>query len=266
MGASVEASGRTVEEAVEQALHQLGLSADDVEIDVVSEGRRGRFGIGGEEARVVVRAREGVGVSAPARPADDADDAAAAVTEATGDGGKPRRTRRPRETRPAHDPRPVDDEAVDRAEEILRDLLRLMDVDGSVSRRAPETPGDGLGQASAVLDVRGDDLGVLIGRRGETLAALQYVVNVLANRGIETGFSVSIDVEGYRRRREEALHELAARSASRALSGGRPVLLDPMPANERRIVHLALADDERVVTSSTGGGEQRRVVIEPRRP
>ncbi len=258
MDASVEASGRTVDEAVEQALHQLGLSADDVEIEVVSEGRRGRFGRAGEDARVIVRARESAGGGEPHDGEGDA------TADGNGDERRPA-TRRTRAVPAANPPRALDDDAVGRAEDILRELLRLMDVDGAVLRRAPETPGDGLGHASAVLDVSGEDLGVLIGRGGETLSALQYMVNVLANRGADTGFSVSVDVERYRRRRERALLDLAQTAAERAATDGRPVVLDAMPAPERRIIHIALAEDERVVTSSTGGGEHRRVVVEPRR-
>jgi spoIIIJ-associated protein len=159
------------------------------------------------------------------------------------------------------------DEAIDidLAIGCLTELLELMEIDGEVTLRAPETPGDGLGRASAVLEVDGDDLGLLIGRRGATLAALQYMVNVMVNRKMRSRVLVSIDAEHYKRRREDALHGLARRMADRVRQTGRSVTLEPMPAAERRIVHLALAQDEQVTTGSVGEGESRKVVIYPRR-
>ena len=131
--------------------------------------------------------------------------------------------------------------------------------------RAPETPGDGLGRASAVLDVEGEDLGLLIGRRGSTLAALQYLVNLMVSRQQGSPVLVSVDAEHYHRRREESLRGLAQRMADRVRQTGRPLTLEPMPAGERRIIHLALADDPGVTTGSVGDGDARKVVIQPRR-
>ena len=109
----------------------------------------------------------------------------------------------------------------------------------------------------------GDDLGILIGRRGQTLLALQYVLNLILSRRINRRVAFGVDVDGYRQRREEALVGLAQRSASRVRSTGKSVTLEPMPANERRIVHITLAEDESVVTVSIGEGESRKVAITP---
>jgi len=148
----------------------------------------------------------------------------------------------------------LDAEEVQYAHQFLRELLILMDISADVSVREPETPADGLGRATAVLDVEGDDLGLLIGRRGTTLSALQYLINVL----------VTVDVEAYHRRREDTLRGLARRMADRVRQSRRPMTLEPMPAAERRIIHIALADDASVITASTGFGEDRKVVIRPR--
>jgi spoIIIJ-associated protein len=220
---SVEASGKTVDEAIENALAQLNLDRSQVEVEVLSEGRGGILGIGGEDARVLVRPQ-----GAPATPTVEGEDTKKAV-------------------------------------ETLERLLELMDIDAGVSVRAPETPGDGVGLVTAVLDVRGEDLGILIGRRGETLSCLQYMVNLMVSRQLKMRGTFGVDVEGYRRRREESLKGLARRMADRVRTSGQPVTLEPMPPNERRIVHLALAKDPTVITESLGEGDSRKVSITPHR-
>lgn len=158
-----------------------------------------------------------------------------------------------------------EDEAVRAAIEIVRDLLRLLHIEATVTSRPPITPGDGVGLVAAVIDVEGEDLGLLIGRRGETLAAFQYLVNLLLARRSGSRVVVGIDVGGYRRRREEWLRNLALRMADRVRSTGQSITLEPMPPSERRIVHLTLADHPDVLTVSIGEGESRKVAITPRR-
>ena len=157
------------------------------------------------------------------------------------------------------------EEAVAVAVEIVEDILDILDIDAEVSSRPPVTPGDGVGMVAAVIDVTGDDLGLLIGRRGETLLAFQYVVNLMLQRRARKRVMVGIDVGGYRRRREESLRNLANRVADRVRATGQSVTLEPMPPAKRRIVHLALADSPYVMTVSIGEGEGRKVAITPRR-
>ena len=114
-----------------------------------------------------------------------------------------------------------------------------------------------------VFDIDGDDAGLLIGRRGETLRSLQFLTTFIASRIMEERVSIFVDVAGYQERRYESLRSLAQKVARRVASSGRPITLEPMPPNERRIVHLALADNPDVDTGSTGSGEGRRVVVEP---
>ena len=149
------------------------------------------------------------------------------------------------------------------AVEILQGMLDRLGIDAAVTPRPPETVGDGT--VNAILDIEGDDLGLLIGRRGETLASLQYLVNLMLNRRVKTRANVGIDIEGYRRRREDSLRALARRMADRVKSSGQSITLEPMPPNERRIVHIALADHPDVLTVSIGEGDARKVAITPKR-
>ena len=143
------------------------------------------------------------------------------------------------------------------AKEVLENLLSLVEISAGVNLGAKES-GD---QAVITLDIEGEDLGILIGRRGETLSSLQYVVNLIVSRRLKSGVGVVVDVEGYRQRRYESLRLLARRLADQVRSTGRSVTLEPMPAGERRIIHLELRDNPYVTTQSIGEGEARKVAI-----
>ncbi len=212
----IEATGKNVDEAIENGLVDLELKRQQVTVEVLSEGRAGLFGIGGEPAKVRLT------------PAEQAA------------------------------PEGADIEFV---EETLQAIFEMLGLEAQISMRPPETPGDGLGLVRAVIDVTGEDLGVLIGRRGSTMASLQYIVNLMVSRRFENQSPFTVDVEGYRRRREEALLDLAFRTAERVRTSGRPVTLEAMPAYERRIVHLTLAKDPTVATESIGEGDGRKVRI-----
>ncbi len=151
------------------------------------------------------------------------------------------------------------------AKEVLETLLVQMGIEASVVSQTKPPVEEG-GEVSDViaLDVSGDDLGILIGRRGQTLSSLQYVVRLIVAHQAQARVPVVIDVEGYKQRRYEALRALAHRMAEQVMAKGRPFTLEPMPAYERRIIHLALADDPGVTTESIGEGEARKVVIAPR--
>ena len=147
---------------------------------------------------------------------------------------------------------------------MLTDIAHQLGFDVEVTARDPQTPMDGQGHAVAVLDIKpvGDeDLGLLIGRHGAHVAALQYVVNVIVSRALDGNNPVTVDVDGYRRRRETALLEMAQRAASEVRDRGEPVTLGVMPAAERRIIHLQLQNDPELKTESYGEGTSRRVRI-----
>jgi len=147
------------------------------------------------------------------------------------------------------------------AKEVLEKLLALMKVSASVEEKRTSLLGGAEGYAPIGLDITGDDLGILIGRRGQTLSSLQYLVYLMVSNQLKARVSITIDVEGYRERRYEALKNLALRMAERVGDTGQPVTLEPMPASERRIIHLALQDYPEVITQSVGEGEARKVTI-----
>ena len=250
---SVEVSAKSVDEAIDEALEELGLKRQQVEIEILTAGKPGLFGIGGEQARVRVTALEEGTARPMAEPEEE--DTARPMAEPAMEGAEPAEI----------EIKDVASPEVDLASDHLSQLLAFMEIDGEVSVRTPETPGDGLGRASAVLDVDGDDLGLLIGRRGTTLAALQYIINLMVSRKMGSRVLISLDIEHYRRRREDSLTGLAQRMADRVRKSGRSLTLEPMPAGERRIVHLALAEDGAVTTGSVGEGDGRKVVIYPQR-
>jgi spoIIIJ-associated protein len=234
---SLEVTARTVSEAIEKALQRLGKSREEVDVSVLSEGSRGILGIGGEDARILVSPRELDGPPAPRAPAvptPPAVEVPAAVTAET-------------------------------AQEVLEMLLAGMHISAEVEQKA--TPATASSEGfQALLDISGvEDVGVLIGRRGETLGALQFLTSLITSKKTGKWAKILVDVEGYRMRRETSLRSLAVRMAQRVQQTRQPMALEAMPPNERRIVHLALQDHPAVKTASIGEGEQRHIVISPKR-
>jgi len=226
---NVEFTGKTIEEAIENGLAALGKSRDQVEITVVSEGSRGLLGIGSESARVAIHPVVASDAPVP-RAETSAEEAEVALA----------------------------------AQDVLANILRMMGINGRVEvLRDVEVPG--VDSVPFVLDIQGDeDLGVLIGRRGETLAALQYLTRLIVGHKTKVWSDFAVDVQQYKVRRGQALQNLAARMAERVEESGRAVALEAMPAAERRIVHLALRDHPKVTTQSIGEGENRKVMILPK--
>ncbi|TRZ50967.1 MAG: protein jag [Dehalococcoidia bacterium] len=207
---SLEMSGKTVEEAIQSALEQLGVSREEVKVTVLKEGRHGILGLGAEESMVRVE---------PLVP-----------------------TLKER------------DDMAEKAREVLETLLTMMGVTASVEEEEGAT-------VPIAFNIEGDDLGILIGRRGQTLACLQYLVRLIVAYQVKTWVPIIIDVEGYKQRRYETLQALAWRMAEQVKAKGVSFTLEPMPAYERRIIHMALADHPDVITQSTGVDEVRRVII-----
>ncbi|MFB0556277.1 MAG: RNA-binding cell elongation regulator Jag/EloR [Dehalococcoidia bacterium] len=148
---------------------------------------------------------------------------------------------------------PLEKDIVEVAIEVLENLLRLMEVTGAIKASSGEIP--------IALDIEGDDLGILIGRLGQTLACLQYIVRLIVAGRLKAWLPLSIDICGYKKRRRDSLQKLALRLAEQVKLRHRAMTLEPMPADERRIIHLALANHPDVVTHSVGEGEDRKVVI-----
>jgi spoIIIJ-associated protein len=257
----IEVSGADVDEAIEVGLTQLAVSRDRVEIEIVDEGRKGLLGIGGREAvvRLRVLAAKSTTVNTQ-KPEPQAEKPSVAVVEE-------KRT----DNKGVADPAPKADnldgkqpsaEEIETAVTVVSELLEKMSVETRVTSHLSE-PDDLTGDRLAIIDVQGDDLSVLIGPRGETLDALQYVSRLMVGHRLQQRARFVIDVEGYRERRQQALTRLAERMAAKAVKRGSPVTLEAMPAHERRIIHMALRDSQAVRTESTGEGKRRRVRIYP---
>jgi spoIIIJ-associated protein len=280
---SVEIQAYSVDEAVRLALEQLGLGEPDVDIEILSDAGPHE----GDEALVRVTAK-----GQASQPVPRSSRGSSGVRQAQGAAsgqGHPRERRPPgqrrvpgdrpssrgtpprEQTRPAVAARPRNPDRIDEAEEqiakeIVRELLTQMGIEAEVvAVDNPSTmPLDAEDPPTIFIDVLGPDLGMLIGRRGDHLSQLQYLVNLIANRRLETWTRVVIDVEGYRTRREESLVGLAERIGRQVSRSRRPIVLEPMPPNERRIVHLTLRGNPDVSTESSGEGNMRRVTVHPR--
>ncbi len=159
------------------------------------------------------------------------------------------------------EPQPEDDVTA-AAREVVSELLGYMEIEAEV--RVHYQQATSAGEDPAVqVDIEGEDLGLLIGRRGETMAALQYIARLIMARKLDRWVHLNVDVGGYKKRREQQLRRLAQRMAHQVHQFGRPISLEPMPANERRIIHITLQDHTGVTTESNGEGDLRRVTIQP---
>jgi spoIIIJ-associated protein len=260
---SVEIQAWSVEEAVRLALEQLGLTEDEVDIEILSEA-----GPDDAEALVRVTARGHASQPTPRTPGGrtPAGGSQRLTSNRRAPGDRPSQRGLPPRAAAAttHERAPAEDEEA--VKQIVVDLLERMGVVADVvaTDNPSSVPLDDNDPPTIFIDVLGRDLGMLIGRRGDHLAQLQYMVNLLSNRKIGTWTRIIVDVEGYRARREEALLGLADRVARQVGRSRRPIVLEPMPPNERRIIHLVLRDHPDVTTESTGEGSMRRITVQPR--
>lgn len=207
----LEISAKTVEEAIQQGLEQLGLTREQAEIAVLREGRSGIFGLGSENALVRVKPLVGLG---------------------------------------------GEQDAVREARGVLEKLLELMGV-AAVIKDVPASSDE----MPVTLSIEGEDSGILIGHHGQNLAALQYIVKLITAHGLKRWLPITIDVGDYKRHRYEVLRGLALRLAEQVKRSRHLITLEPMPSDERRIIHLALADHPAVTTESVDEAGKRKVVI-----
>jgi spoIIIJ-associated protein len=329
-----EFTGKNVEEAIRAAMAEFSAGLEDLDIEILSQGKRGMLGVGGEEARILAAPKsavdkaETVRIEPPTMVEAEADpsppdedgltpDPGAAVTgedlgaphlpdeaseqladleradagrrtrggrsrggrgrgrtgdreyagarEPRGDRGprtpRPDRGDRVREPAPFVPGKPLEElsaeerSTLETAKEVLEEMIRLMGLAATVEIASS-------GETSR-LNVKGDDLGALIGRRGEKLASLQHIVNLIVGRREGQHHRIAIDVENYRGRREEQLRDVADRAAKRVSQSGKIIQLEAMPAVERRIVHMALVENPKVRTQSVGVEPNRRIVVLP---
>lgn len=303
--ATLEVIAPTVDEALSKGLSDLGLPREAVEVEILDEGSRGLFGLGARQARIRLtiksssaRVDEPQGESpayqpetaqvrpqAPSQPQERYEPARPAPTRPeTGASG----ARRPQAVRPeavSHsepsqeiqggpaaagpmveqvEVQEDEDPALTTARETVSELLEKMKVRARVSARFGE-PDDLRSRSPILVDIQGNDLSILIGRQAETLNALQYITNLIVGKELGKTYPVVIDVEGYRKRRENQLRQLARRMAEQAVKTGRRQVLEPMPANERRIIHIELREHPQVETESMGEEPRRKVTIDLKR-
>ena len=237
----------SVAESVDSALEELGVQQDAVEYEVLEEKGKGIFGLGGASSvRVRVWLKDGY-LSAP-EPSNPEE------AEAEDEPLPPELRKEPADELSEEDL----DKVADAAVESLNTILTAFGIEGT---SVEEYEGD---EGEIILDVVGGDLALLIGRHGRTLDALQTVVSAITNRQLGFRYPVIVDVEGYRHRRRQKIEDIARRGADRAARQHSVVKLRPMTAYERRVVHVALRDDQRVTTASEGEDPFRMVVISPR--
>lgn len=238
---TLEIIAPTFEEALDQGLADLGLTEDDVDVEILDTGSKGLFGLGSRQVRVRLTVKK----SSEDQPK------CSTLPEATY-----KRTA----DNPAMD---VEQEKlIDLTEQVVSELLHKMKVTAQVSAHQGEM--DEEGRQPIFVDIRGSDLGILIGRKAEILNALQYIVNLIVSKQMERWVQVIVDVEGYRSRRERQIRQMASRMADQAIKSGKRQILEPMNAAERRLVHLELRNYPDVVTQSIGEDPSRKVTITPK--
>jgi spoIIIJ-associated protein len=241
---SIEVEGKTPEEAIQKALNVLGAPREKVKVEILEEGSKGLFGmIGSKQAKIKATLIE---IEEPK-----------SYTSQTEFSPRPTVTA----IRP---PRPITTEREEialqdaPAKEVLEELLKLMGFQADIKQ---ETTIEKI-----ILTVQaGEDSNILIGRRGKNLNGIQYIVNRICSRKNERVKPIVIDIEGYRERRKDALESLARRLAAKAKTSRREIETEPLPASDRRLIHMALKDDNEVHTQSRGDGPFKNVVIKPKR-
>jgi spoIIIJ-associated protein len=214
----LEISAKTVDEATKVALAQLGVSIDEVDIEVIKKGKSGMLGMGAEDAKIRVTLL------------DDEEQ-----------------------------PGQLDDMS-EMARKVLSDILKAMGIAAEID--VTPSPDE---NTPVTLNIEGDDLGVLIGRRGQALASLQYLVRLIVAEKSKKWIPINVDVDWYKKRHYDTLKKLAERLAEQVTHRKRAITMEPMQPDERRIVHITLANHPDVMTQSTGEGDGRRVVIQMRK-
>jgi spoIIIJ-associated protein len=277
---TLEIIASTVEEAIAQGLAQLGLTADAVSVEVLDAGNKGFLGLGKPQVRVRLTVNPVGGVAtvqtesapskAPSRRSVTKGSDEVPQPEAQRVETKPKSVADARQAAPVKlspvvkepEPQPEHDALLDRTESVISKMLHLLKLEAQVSANYGPTERDG--RRNIHVDIRGNDLSILIGRRSETLAAFQYIASLIVGKEEQQFVQLTVDVEGYRDRREKQLIQMAGRMADQVAKSGRRQTLEPMPSGERRIIHIALRDHPEVKTESTGEEPYRKVMIIPK--
>ena len=279
MEKTIVATGKTIDLAIEAALTQLGLDRDSVSVEVLSQAKSGFLGLGAQPAKIQVTyeapdpapkvalssASRSKPKAAPVKKQEEAPKAEpkAEAPKAEKKAEAPKKEREPKAEKKAEAPKaepktyaPAEPGSVEeKIEQFLKGLLEHMNSDAVP--HAWKDEGN-----NYYVEFTGEDLGYLIGRRGDTLDALQHLCNYTINRGVEGRIRIHVDAEAYRRKREDSLSRYARKKAQQVLKNRRRTTLEPMNAYERHVIHSALQDMDNITTHSTGTEPNRRVVIE----
>lgn len=290
---SLEYIAANAEEAINKGLNALGVSREEVDIEILDNGSKGFFGIGARQARVrlTVKAdslravmqkdaegQDAAAAESEAQPVRKEAPASAPVREERRK-SEPKQEKRREEAKsakqkPAEDPNDdelpaaasadiVNEETMKIASNVVRDLMEKMRVKATVNAKIGEAADD-IDSRVIMIDIQGDDLSYLIGRHSEVLHSLQYITGLIVGREVGHWVPLVLDVQGYRERRERQLRQMASRMADQVVKTGRRISLEPMPATERRIIHLALRNNSQIMTESIGEEPNRKVVIYPK--
>ena len=286
---SLEYIAANAEEAINKGLTELNVTRDEVDIEVLDNGSKGIFGIGARQARVRVTVKadslrasiqkQDEAVSDPVPEEEKAEEKPAVKKE-------PKPADPQKKVKPSPEPAAsemsaadvidpdmemesglsnevVNEETLQIASNVVRDLMEKMRVKATIKSKIGEAA-DEADSPVIMIDILGDDLSFLIGRHSEVLHSLQYITSLIVGREVGHWVPLVIDVQGYRERRERQLRQMAGRMADQVVKTGRKISLEPMPATERRIIHLALRDNDQITTESIGEEPNRKVVIHPK--
>lgn len=248
--ANLEIIAPSVEEAIDKGLEDLGLTLEEVDVEVLDEGSRGLFGLGSRQARVRLTIRSASGSFDLPGASDDR----APFGERAS--APPRRAPAPALPRD-------EDFVLNTSRDVVSELLEKMKVRARVTAEYGVAD-EARNRIPVRVNISGDDLSILIGRQAETLNALQYIAGLIISKEIGQSIPLIVDVEGYRSRRENQLRQLARRMADQAIKTGRRQVLEPMPAGDRRVIHIELKNNPEVTTESVGEEPHRKITILPK--
>ncbi len=243
MERSVEKQGRTLEEATAQALRELGANNNDVDVEILDDGKVGFLGFGSKQARVRVTLKEKEGQKSLETPV-----AEPAHVESMEVKGIEEDSSEEQEREQALDP--------NQARELLSGVIQRMQMDGMIETRTRE--------GRLTLNVVGKDSNLLIGKKGQTLDSLQYLLNLMYSKSMKKKANLVVDVEEYKVRREKRLQSIAQEVRDKVKRTNKPIAIAPMNAQDRRIIHMSLQNDPYVKTVSKGEGLLRKVVVIPK--
>ena len=256
---TIEVIAPTVEEAVEKGLDELGLEIDDVEVEVMDEGKRNLFRFAARQARVKLTVKS---ANQPIKEfSNDMEPVFSSAKDVIGTALSEKLQPEGEEDLESIDQELDYNKVKVRAHEIVKKLLQLMKTYAVATVEVRDSEDDDRQMIS--VDIEGDDLSFLIGRHAETLNAIQYMISLMVSHEFNRWIPIQVDIQNYRSRREKELQKLARRMADQVVASGRKQTLEPMPANERRIIHIELRKRDDVFTESVGEDPYRKVFIHP---